>query len=61
MQKTASKNIISSGSCEFLNQAITIVCKLLIAISQNDFRDIFEKTIQAISLKLGSYFPFMSS
>ena len=48
----------------FLNLAyntITIhVCKLQIVISQNNFRNIFEKSIQARGLKLGSYVPLMS-
>ena len=63
MQKTASKNIILSGSYDFLNLAHnTITIRV-----QTSNRDIsktlgtfFEKTIQARGLKLGSYVPLMS-
>ena len=64
MQKTASKNVIPSGSYDFFKSG-----------SQNDYYTcanfksrylkttlgtFFEKTIQARSLKLGSYIPLMS-
>ena len=64
-KKTASKNIISSGSYYFFknlaHNTITIraqllyVRKLQIAVSQNDSRNIFfEKTMHDKGLKLGS-------
>ena len=36
-------------------------CKLQIAVSQNDFRDIFEKTMHDRGPKLCSYVPLISS
>ena len=63
MQKTASKNIIPSGIevMNFLNLAHnTITKRANFAISQNNFRDIFEKTMHGRGLKLCSYVPVMS-
>ena len=43
MHKTASKNIIPSGSYEFFKSGSQLLyaCKLQITISQNNFRNFF--------------------
>ena len=55
MQKTASKNIIPSGSYEFLNlahNAITIRVQTSNCDISKQLKEHFEKTIQARGLKL---------
>ena len=56
MQKTASKNIISSRSYEVFTIELLYTRKLQIAVSKNDF----EKTMHGRGPKLGSYVPLMS-
>ena len=61
--KTASKNIISSGSYDFLNLApntITIHAQTSNRGISNDFRIFFEKTMHGRGPNLGSYVPLMS-
>ena len=64
MQKTASKNIVFSRSYDFFKIWLTIqllyAYKLQIAVSKNDFRNIFEKTMHGRGPMLCSYVPFMS-
>ena len=57
------KNIISSGSYEFLNLAHNTIITIYTQTSNrgitNDLRNIFEKTIHGRGPKLGSYVPLM--
>ena len=63
MQKSASKNIIPSGSYDFLNIRVAIQLlyarELQIAIAQNHLGTIYLDTIHARDLKFGMYLPCM--
>ena len=63
MQKSASKNIIPSGSYGFLNIRVAIqllyVRELQIAIAQNHLGTIYLDTIHARDLKFCMYLPCM--
>ena len=66
MQKTASKNVIPSGSYDFLIWLTIQLPTIRMQTSNRDSRylkitleTVFEKTIQVRRLKLGSYVPLM--
>ena len=58
--KPHQKILLLAEVMNFLNLAYNTIIILQIAISQNNFSNIFEKTIQARGLKLGSIVPLMS-
>ena len=58
MEKTASKNIIASGSYGIIQLLYTANFKS--RYLKTTLGTLFEKTIQAEGLKLGSYVPLMS-